>query len=215
MSLVNELGINYVNDFFHGTMVQKDGYAYVISNVGRNGISASRLNLSAVRPEWDMINLPLEFLNSFKDLEWPRLGYRNIKMRHSDAAPVVYYVSCTRAVQRGIALERLTYAPLPIFTSLNRASNPNNALAAQQVYRPLFVSLKEGMQGILEGRMAGFAVNADIAVAVSISTRDAVADVFYRNKLVGHIDRYNRISLNNKTLSRSKLKLLQQEIYHG
>jgi hypothetical protein len=166
------------------------------------------LNNKVSMESWAPSSLPADSVASFLDVAWPKLGYRNLETRLGNCA---VFISTARSVMRGLREESLIYSELPV-TELLMISTTNNGMAGQNTYRlkqlfmPNWYSFKDGMKLITDREASSFALNEDIAIALSVDQGPGRhCDIFFREKVVGFIGDDGRVEIANKVIKRGQV----------
>lgn len=212
-NLVVQLGDSYIREFFMGAVFTADGKLYLIRNCMDGEVQVSSCSLAG-EDAWRSTSVPHEALLDFKSIAWPKLGYRN--MMAGEFGNVATFVSSTRSTMRGLRSDQLQWKQVGVSdsTSINIFNNhpaAGNQYQLRQVFAPKFYTYKEGINLIREGKWCSFAINEDLAVAVSTSAADAFCDILFRDKVVGKILENGDIHLSNKVIKRSTLRRVLSE----
>jgi hypothetical protein len=216
MSLPSELGPQYIQEHIVGAVFRRENEIAYVRGCDSRRLVVSTFDLTNKEAiEWVNKDYPHSALNSFKDMAWPRLGYRNLE---SDAVfgNVVAYLTTTRSVHRGLREEGIEYYYPEVYSALYwpaRTYHPasNTLYRLQQIFDPTWIKFSEGMKRIKDMEIPGFALNEDLAVAVSIDQGpNRFCDMLFRNRVVGHVAEDNTLDLANVTLKRSSLKRLHK-----
>lgn len=210
-SLVKELGVRYIREFFSGALFEMDGNICYLRDVVDNMAHVQIIDRESATPKWKEHTFAASKLVDFSTFRYPKLGYRQFKQ--GKLGNVVVNLTATRNVQRGLKLELLTARNLPIFDIMEATGqiegyeSVNNARRAKEIFEPTFTPFYEGIKSLLEGDSAGFAVSEDLAVALSIETSaDRGFDVYFRGRVVGNVDQDGRVNIINKILQRDSIK---------
>lgn len=213
MSLVNELGASYVNEWFCGALIHRkeDGLVHMISRVGNNNTIRTH-TLSPTSPRWQDGTLDASVLKSFSDLSYPRLGYRNFTATaNGREVNTVRYTQAERSVHRGLRRDNLGWEDYPAAVGLPLGFGMYwDIKEVKAIFWPTWIKYTDGIKGILSGDILSFAVNEDLAVGISTTSGDAQADIYFRRKLVGRVEKDGRIVLFNKMLRRNHFKSLME-----
>lgn len=210
--LILQLGEGYMNEFFRGTLFEKNGKVCMIRGCSSTHVSVDTVDPAHPEAAWSRESLPANVLSSFSDVAWPRLGYRNYK--HTKMGNLVSYVVCQRSVLRGIRLEHLEDAILPIcncldlipFSGVGAGSDKYRAV---QLFFPTWYTYKEGMTKIKENKFPAFALNEDMAIGLSLEPgNNRFCDIFFREKIVGSVDHSGEIMIANKVMKKRQLTKL-------
>lgn len=211
MSIINELGTGYANDFFIGAMFVKGNNLYQFARARSSSLEVFHIDLNQPPRDWSLTSIPVDAINSFADIAWPRLGYRNLLTHNGNN--FFAWVSAARTVHRGLRLENLSWqvptAAEAINLNLGSTRVYNGYTKAYEIFKPTFYGYREGIKNMMEGKWLGFAINEDVAIVLSVSgDASAFADILYRNKVVGYVTKDGIIEVNNKILRRSALRSL-------
>ena len=140
MSIINELGTGYTNDFFIGALFAKDNNLYQFARARTSTLEVFRIDLSQPPRDWSLTSIPADALNSFTDMAWPRLGYRNLATR--DGINFFAWVSAARTVHRGLRLENLSWnvptAAEAINFNIGVTRLYNGYTKAYEIFKPTF-----------------------------------------------------------------------------
>jgi hypothetical protein len=211
--LHEELGSRYVREFFHNAYFELGTKLYKLRTIDEATATATChvMNLDASGyPKWDTEAVPLKELKDFTTFKYPKLGYRQFKQ--GKLGNIVVQVSTTRGAQRGLKDEYINYDMLPVYRTVDFGhidgfDNINAARRVKEIYRPQFTPFSVGIKQLLDSEHLGFAVNEDLAVAVSCNTDATRAfDVYFRGRVVGEVDETGKLTVVNKILQRESLQ---------
>ena len=212
--LTEDLGESYMNEFFRGSLFRKDNKVCMIQSCSDKEIVVRTINSEDKEYVWVTEALPSSILTSFKDVAWPKLGYRNYK--HTMLGNVVSFISSQRTVLRGIRVDHLDYNPLPVCNScgvvtFSGAGAGSDKYRLVQLFFPSFYTYKEGMNKIKENKIPAFALNEDVAIGLSLEPgSDRFCDIHFRNKIVGNISTSGQIMIANKVMKKRNISQLCQ-----
>lgn len=203
-----ELGVKYVNDMFNNALFVHDGRLCRLRWCDEQQVGVQSVDLENPTENWEERALPASILDKFSKFQWPALGYRQLDTEHGKA---VVHVTAVRSALRGLRHEHLSYAyPAvskrirPLQMAWETAAAP---ICLAQLFNPKFTKFTEGLQMILSGQTAMFAVNPNLMVCVSVDqSADTAYDIYFRQKLVGSIDEQGTVNLHNKIVQRDSVK---------
>lgn len=205
--LNTDLGNQYVREFLVGACFQIGDEAHWLRGADSTSITVHSVDLKGhASPQFKTQKLPLSILKGFETFRYPLLGYRQAK---TEMGPVVFSLSTTRSAHRGLRFELLKQTFLPVYNyvgagATDEATIRSDAEALKNIFAPKFTSFTQGIAQLLAGEIAGFAVNHQLAVAVSCTRgTDREYDVYFRERVVGSVNNKGNVSLNNKVLART------------
>lgn len=210
MDLVEQLGEQYVSEFFRGALIRRGRILYLIKQAQAGVLVTNYLNLDDEEADWGRKNLPTSTLENFTSLAWPKLGYRNL--RNNLVGNAVCFFGSTRSVLRGLREEHLTKEVLPIFDTMgtavmSKAPCSSSAFRLRQLFNPKWIPFKEGINKIKAGEIVAFALNEDMAVSLSVQDGpDRFCDILYKQKVVGQVSESGEILIANQVMMKSNLK---------
>lgn len=206
-NLVTALGRPYMNDWFDRACFAYNGKLYRWGSIEDNrGITCFRYDMpegNAVR-----VKIPFDEVKGFSFFKFPPLGYRNFA---SGERSMVAETTSSRSARRGLSRQCVQAMPLPVFSLVTElAAIPAMMTEAQfmdVIFFPKYIPFHEGIKEVLEGKSAGFAVSAHIAVVIDIEARrDPHIIILYRGKRAGFVSSTGEVVLTNKVVSRSALR---------
>lgn len=212
-NLTTQLGAQYVAEFMRGALFldAENNRILMLSRPRTESILGVHV-LMLDNPEggWGEASIAASKLKSFKDLAWPKLGYRNLE--NDKVGNLVVYYTSDRTVHRGLRQDHLHIDQMSFFDSLGfpvmdfgKSGNDNYRLC--QLFKPKWYTYAEGMNLIKENKIPAFALNEDIAVAMSFDQgAGRFCDIFFRGVVVGQITENGEIMITNKVMKRSNLK---------
>lgn len=204
--LNTDLGNQYVREFLVGACFQIGDEAHWLRTADANVITVDSVNLKEHTPEFKRQKLPVSILKGFETFRYPKLGYRQTS---SELGPIVFSVSTTRSAHRGLRFELLKQTFLPVFnylggSGMDGATIQSNASTMKNLFAPKFTPFTQGIAQLLAGEIAGFAVNEQVAVAVSCTRGgEREYDVYFRDRVVGSVSNKGSVTLSNKVLART------------
>lgn len=208
MSLINSLGGSYMNEWFIGALLMQDGKLHMIDRVRDDSIRTFSLTKDGTR--WEHDTLGVDVLGGFEDLAWPKLGYRNIKVPNL-GYNTVRFAQSQRSVHRGLRRDSIEWTDYPVQGGLiAQYDNTRDVSEAKCLFWPEFIPYTVGIKQIMNGEALAFAVNEDLAVGLSSTSASAIADIHFRQKVVGRVEEDGKIVLFNKTLRRSHFNKLME-----
>lgn len=214
--LIDQLGSQYLTEFCRGALIVQGDWLFNIRTVRDNRIMVHRVSLEEGQPDmWDGEHeVPTDLLDSFSSLAWPKLGYRNLE--NNKVGNLVCYVTANRSVFRGLHSDQLSYENLPIFGTMGDGlvyAQPSAGVnyKLKKVFRPKWITYKDGMSRIRAGDIAAFALNEDVAISLSATEGpDRYCDIYFRQRVAGEISQSGEIVVANKIIKRSNLKKLSE-----
>src|SRR5690606_19649510 len=98
--------------------------------------------------------LPASELSSFKDLEWPKLGYRNYFTEN--LGNIVVFVESMRSPMRGLRYELLQQSVIPALDVAGVdlwGTDPtcHSTYQLKNIFRPTWISFIQGMEKLVNG----------------------------------------------------------------
>ena len=208
-NLVEDLGRGYINDFFSGSYFLYEGNLHKL--IGANSTGTLDTHMYEGVPmcfgyEARSARIPWSALDSFKNLSWPKLGYRN--MLSSDGTIIAAHVTATRNTRRGLYEDCLNVTHSPATSIyLSSLAYPSLATCMVHVYYPKWYTFTEALT-LLETKQAiSVALNPDISLAVSVQSPDnaVIYDILFREKVVGSVLSDKQITFYNKSFSKMKM----------
>lgn len=212
-NLTTQLGARYMQEFMAGALIL-DGDRVVMLGRPRSEalLSMNYIDLNHPDVGWHDGTLAASRLKTFNDMAWPKLGYRNFA--NDKVGNFVGYLTANRTVFRGLRDDQLMMEPMKFYATLgfsvwefgDYASTPRKLA---QIFRPKWFTYTEGMEGIRENKWPAFALNEDVAIALSFDQgAGRFCDIFFRGAVVGQITENGEILIANKVMKRSNLKKL-------
>lgn len=221
-TLIEDLGSSYVNEMFNGCLLlRKDKLHSVVRTIGGE-IQTQYIDLlgTEVVPIFIGGTLPASELSSFKDLAWPKLGYRNYFTE--EYGNIVVFVESMRSPMRGLRPELLQQFAIPAldvagvdFWGISPTCHSTYQL--KNIFRPTWISFSDGMGKLVAGEWAGFALNEDFAISIPTEQvpDDSSFEILFRRKVVGSVSMRGAVSVENKVLKKSALNKLMSSINGG
>lgn len=212
-NLTAQLGTQYMGDFFRGALfLDAEHNRIVMLHRPRTEslLAVHVLNLDNPEGGWSDGTIAASSIKSFKDIAWPKLGYRNLE--NEKVGNLVVYYTSNRTVQRGLREDNLQMDAMSFYESLGfpvgeYGKSGINYYRLAQVFKPKWYTYAEGMNLIKENKIPAFALNEDIAVALSFDQgQGRFCDIFFRGVVVGQITENGEILITNKVMKRSNLK---------
>lgn len=208
-NLVEDLGRGYVSDFFNGSYFLYEDRLHKLIGVNSSGtLETFTYEGVPMRSRYEArgARIPWSALDSFKNLSWPKLGYRN--MLSSDETIIAAHITATRNTRRGLAEDCLnvTYSPATSIYLSNQACLSHTTCMVQ-IYYPKWYTFTEALT-LLETKQAiSVALNPDISLAVSVQSPDkeVIYDILFREKVVGSVLSDKQITFYNKSFSKMKM----------
>lgn len=180
-NMIQSLGRDYFNQFFHGSMVLIDGKVYEIREATQQG------RVIAVDVESQgMAEIAPDKFTGFKTFEYPILGYRRFGDFH------IGYASKKQSVHRGLRMQNIgtTWtAATRLLIDLGaihggRMSDYERALA---LFKPKFDTLNDAPK-LLEGKLSGLVLSPNLVIEPSVEAASEWYTVLYKQAVVGKVD---------------------------
>lgn len=170
----------------------------------RNGTIAcrklKRLASGRVASSWDRMSLPKDFFSSMAVFATPDLGYRT-----TAAGKWLAYVTRNPGTyHRGTATSTLQiqHSPLTLYLEgegmLQLESEQTDTKLTDMVMNPEYVTMTAGLTAMRAGRLASFAINANVAVTPA---EDNTHDIWYKTRLVGKVTEAGDINCQLKYIN--------------
>ena len=208
-NLVEDLGRGYVSDFFNGSYFLYEGNLHKLIGANSGGTLETLMYEGVpMRSRYDArgARIPWSALDSFKNLSWPKLGYRN--MSSSDGTIIAAHITATRNTRRGLYEECLnvTYSPATS-VYLSVLAYPSHTACMVQVYYPKWYTFTEALTLLETGQAISVALNPDISLVISAQSPDkaVIYDILFREKVVGSVLSDKQITFYNKSFSKMKM----------
>lgn len=211
-SLIEDLGAEYVDQFYRRAMFQLGNMIYQYNgSVGDGHISVKCFRKDSSDPRWEMSTLRSEDFPDMDAFSWPRLGYRNLE--HGGYPPSPYYLSTSRSAMRGLRAEFLRADPITLLSLLpNTEINRDlfsSAKIAQTIFNPKFIPFSEGMALLRAGDAPGFALSSDVAIAISVTeSADTKFEVLHRQRVVGRVTDDDHVVVPKRFFKRTTIATL-------
>lgn len=216
MNLITELGPRYIREHLVGALVRlpgnKVGY---IRGCDERVLNVATIDLTKSEYAWNNEDVPHDVLKTFKDIAWPRLGYRNLESE-SIFGNVVTYITCDRSVHRGLREDLLSYGYPEVYNAmywggLHSLPAADPLYRTAQIFDPKWISFKDGLRRIKAREIPAFAMNEDMAIAASVDQGpNRWCDLLHRNRVIGSVSESGSMMLHNVTLKKSSMKRLQK-----
>lgn len=207
-NLAEELGSNYVTEFYNGALFVHDNKLCSMRGVVGKNIVVDQVDLVDPK-DWIGAEYPLDTIDNFSKFQWPTLGYR--EMPSAKYGNLVLHISANRSAHRGLRFEHLHIDMVPVVKRLRGASyewedRPRQELLIN-IFRPKFTKFTEGLKLLLAGDIPAFAVNEHLAVALSVDQADDRAyDIYFRQKIVGNVSENGSVTISNKIIQRDSVR---------
>lgn len=215
--LFEELGAQYIREWFHGALFVHENKLHCLQDVmrteGSKGMETvvvtTSLNLLAGTPKWSKDRVPPASLVDFSTFKYPKLGYR--QFYQDGIGMVVAQCTALRAAQRGLRLDTVRWDSLPVYTALDYDrefwDSINQARIAKEIFAPTFTPFSVGIHKILEGEIPAFAINEDLAVGLAcVNDGNEGCNVYFRGRVVGNVSDNGHLTITNKILQRDNIK---------
>lgn len=213
-NLVEELGAGYVGEWFSGALFARGDTLYILRSASAGELQVHKLGLDDPEDGWMSSTLPASTLESFNDISWPKLGYRNLLA--GAYGNTVSFITAQRSVMRGLRHELLEWKSVDAVSCLGinpwgHMPSADQQYQLRQIFRPTFHSYALGMAQIRAGKWCSFAINEDIAISLSNGVSHEFCEILFRDKVVGNIDQQGELTLSNKVFKRGNLSRLFSE----
>lgn len=206
-NLVQELGRDYVTNYFNGALFRDGDDIYQFNGMITNTQGMSQKFHAGQRGAWEEIQIPASKLKNFGTFSIPALGYRNVGIGNNETVIRLWH---SRSTRRGFRLEHVgveTVAPFDMLGDVPVWELMDRWAQVDTVYNPKFVPLKLGIPQLLNHESIGFAVNPDTAVTLDA---DGDADnpwtIHYKGNKVGGIDENGVIMIRHKVVNRRDVR---------
>lgn len=213
--LNEDLGHRYVQEWFTGALFEHNGEVCKLRACTEDTVTVDALPLDDENSDWVRRILNAEVLKDFETFKYPTLGFREKVLGGNKW---VGYLSTRRSAHRGLRHDMIACAGLPIYNNLKYPFNNDvyfDMEFRQQIrmwFRPKFTKYSEGMKLLMNGDIPAFALNEQMAIALSVNvSADRSYDIYFRNKAVGTIDDNGNITLHNKVVERDVIKKALRE----
>lgn len=210
-NLKESLGTEYIQQMCVGAIFEVDGTAvHMLRGVQEDSYATKALDLTAEHPRWKSTRLPFDKLTSLASFSYPKLGYR--MMESPDQGPIVVSLTNRRSAYRGLRLEQLMVEYMPVYLTLvpqfyEAWHTVGSEVKIKTIFRPSFWSFAEGIKQLMTGDALAFAVSEDIAVSMAHDMdRNKLANIYFKDKIVGSVSTDGTIALANKILQRDTLR---------
>lgn len=207
-TLAQDLGVRYVNEFLVGSCVKFGDDVAFLRMIEDDHIHADVVVNEKGGMERKLY--PLSTLKSFADLQYPALGYRQMPLQNGKNHTVVH-LSSIRSAHRGLRADQIRQTNLPVFNYLGSDYadawvNAIRGVKLNAIFKPKYTPFSAGLRQLLDGSVAGFAVNENLAVGISCTrAADRAFDVYYRERVVGSVTSNGIIHIANKVMHRHNL----------
>jgi hypothetical protein len=206
-NLVDELGLEYVDQFYRGALFQLDNKIYQYQKHSERGVIQCRAFAAESKsPRWQTVYLASEKILNMDVFGWPKLGYREFTDAYGQK--FVYFVSVSRSAMRGLREELIQFTPAPVVRLIPKRHELrqwcNTAVFAQGIFLPTFTDFDTGMELLRTGKCCSFALNEDIAVCLSTNRdHDREFDILYKESVIGEVLADNTVVIPHKIAKRA------------
>lgn len=207
-NIFQTLGRDYVNEFYHEAMFSIDGEVYLYGGLPPSSSEVRVHKLLREEPRWSPCSLSEDVFEDMSTFSWPTLGYREFPSSE-DASPV-YYIHTHRSALRGLRRRFLVGTPvdcMKLRQDMYDFSNISSEYVADAIFNPKFTPFVEGMEKLRAGVTPSFALNQNVAVAISVYSGNEV-EVLYKGTVIGSVLGDNRVKVPNKIIKRSGISSL-------
>lgn len=193
---VTELGTGYMNEMLSGAPFLYEGDAYLFSEImDKSKAMAFKLGPTAEQCQAEATVVPVDIFDGWKAFSFPTLGYRS-----SDRGQVLTYLTRTNSTRRGLnprdmqmVFHDVSYQCSRMYgTNLNHYNTTN--VRAFMAMKPEYTKFMVGMEKILKGEIASFALSAEFAVAPSDNV--PFLEILFRQRRIGTIDESGNVSID-------------------
>lgn len=207
-SLIDQLGADYVDQFYRGAYFMLDGKIIQYgrhSEEGGKQIVCKGFAADAATPRFANITIPSDSIQSMDTFAWPKLGYREF---NDNGDKFVYFVTMSRSAMRGMRDELIQFNAVPAVRLIPRRDELRNwvtpAVYAQTIFRPKFTDFDEGVRNVREGVYTSFALSEDLAVCLSTNKNNSrTIDVLFRENIIGEVLADNTVEVPAKIIKRA------------
>lgn len=213
-NLVEELGAQYVSQYFQNSMLRDDDKLYRMVGMQSEQTALVEEFLPNGTPDngWKEVRIPASKLKNFTSFSAPALGYRNLL--DNGVIKSVVQLTSIRSTRRGFQLNNVRAENLPVFNLPLRGGEPENGWdyldlwsRTKVVYQPEFVSLKMGLLDLQSGAIMGFALNPNIAVAIDADiAAKSPWSIYFKGARVGGVSDSGEITVYNKVVNRKDVR---------
>lgn len=188
-NLVDDLGIQYVNEGLVGALLFHNNTPHQIQEIGRTAISTIRFSGSMAKPvQTSGVNLPTALLDKgFEALAHPDLGYRT-----AANGRVLLELRQQQSFKRGLQLGEIVVNLPPVSKyiadrfSIDLKYYTRADVKAVGVTEECFIPLAKGLEMIKQGEIFLFAVNSRLAV-IPCNRPKEYLEIVYDGRPVGNI----------------------------
>lgn len=166
-NLVDELGYGYFQERFNGALFYApDKRAGVIMGMSNDGVSAELTSGNVGKLSSEKVVIPKTFFTDMSVLAVPPLGWRAA----AKGKFMGYYRRNNRSYQRGVSISNINceYSEHTNFLfntdDLNYSYYQKQACISSLILSPHYMTLREGLTGMRDGEIVGFAASANLAV---------------------------------------------------
>lgn len=177
--------------------------------VSSGSIAARKIRYTAsgrVSATTESVSIPHDFFTDMSVFATPDLGWR----MGAAGKVLVHLTRNTGSTHRGVRVSGVDthVSEMSRYLQGTGAVDLNGELSeiklAHMIMVPTYYTLREGLEASREGRIAGFAISADVMVSPAANE---TFDIWFRRKHVGTIDASNNINTQVKVVA----ALAQQE----
>lgn len=215
-TLQQDVGSRYIREMYGNALFRIGPKIYRLLSCNDRTAEVAEIDLTTPGTEWRDGEIPTSLLRDFSTFKYPSLGYREVTSAFSSTkdSKFVVFVTARRSANRGLREEGLLWRGLPIIdrglSALigNTINQIGRVERVRALFDPVYTKWKDGLPQLLEGKISGFALNENVAVGVSLHTSaDVDYDVYFKEKVVGHVSSTGQLTLYNKTIQRDSNKL--------
>jgi hypothetical protein len=200
MSLIEQLGRSYANEWLRGALLLYDGKPHMFAGIdGNSTVLLQPLVGDAYIENYTLV--PQEYFESWEQLSYPKLGYRQ---RLEDSFLGFYYrrPSVRRGCHASDVVVQAHSASLRIEAKLGYLGAPNKTSRWHQVIEeykarailvPEYTPFSVGLPQVMSGKLPFFCMSADFAVAPS--NMHPGLDILFRRTVFGTIDAEGSVSV--------------------
>lgn len=208
-SLVTQLGLEYVDQFYKGAYFMYAGNVYLYGrHITNEQIKCHMIN----KDTWSFtqVEIPSNVIDTMDFFAWPKLGYREYITR---GIRNTSYITLQRSAMRGLKDDLLDFSCvgdtylLPSVAQMRESVS--QAVYANEIFNPKFTPFLEGLENLRDGKAISFALNEDIAVAFSCTQGpDRLGDVLYKQKVIGEVRPNGEVVIPHKIAKKASSSIL-------
>lgn len=197
-NLIDDLGINYVNDGnvgLVGALLFHNNLPHQITRIRGDGIETVRYSGNMAKPSMEEVILPTNLLDKgFESLAHPDLGYRT-----AANGKLLLEFRQQQSFRRGLQLGeiKIRYPPVTQYIAdrfdIDLRYYNRGEVKALATIEPCFMSLAEGLQRVKDRDIFVFAISPKLAV-MPCSRPKEYLEIVYDGRAVGNISPEGKIT---------------------